>query len=217
MKTSVGFYCDKIYRFRPVVFLCLFYFALAVSRAEGENPPVILALGDSLTAGFGVPEQESYPTRLKYFLKEKGYPHVVINAGVSGDTTAGGLRRLTWLMKMKPKIVIIALGANDGLRGLPVEDIYSNLKQIIQLSREHHARVLLIGMKTPPNYGEKYSHQFEEVFTRLAKEYQVPFIPFLLEGVAAKRELTQSDGIHPLGAGYKIVADTVWKTLEPML
>lgn len=217
MKISIRLYCDKIFRFRPVVFLFLFYFALAVSRAEGEAPPVILALGDSLTVGLGVPEQENYPSRLKYFLKEKGYPHVIINAGVSGDTTAGGLRRLTWLMKMNPKIVIIALGANDGFRGLPVADIYSNLKQIIQLSQEHHARVLLVGMKVPPNYGEQYSNQFEYVFARLAKEHNLPFIPFMLEGVAAKKELNQPDGIHPLGAGYKIVANTVWKTLEPML
>lgn len=178
---------------------------------------MILALGDSLTAGYGVPEQESYPTRLQNMLKEKGYAYVVINAGVSGDTTAGGLRRLPWLLQHKPKIVILALGANDGLRGLPVAQMYSNLKRIIQTCKEQKAVVLLAGMKTPPNYGEVYSHEFEDVFARLAKEYKLRYIPFLLEGVAAKRELTQPDGLHPLGPGYKVVAETVWKTLEPLL
>jgi acyl-CoA thioesterase-1 len=141
----------------------------------------------------------------------------VVNAGVSGDTTAGGLRRLPWLLKHNPKIVILALGANDGLRGLPTSEMYSNLKQIIEICQENHAHVMLAGMKIPPNYGEEYTHEFEAVFTRLKKEYKLPFIPFLLEGVAAKREFTQPDGLHPLGPGYRIVADLVWKTLQPML
>ena len=178
---------------------------------------MILALGDSLTAGIGVLVQENYPSRLQDRLREKGYDYVVINAGVSGDTTAGGLRRLPWLLQHKPRIVILALGANDGFRGLPVAQMYSNLKQIIETCREQKAIVLLAGMKIPPNYGEEYSREFEEVFVRLAKEYKLRFVPFLLEGVAAKRELTQPDGIHPLGSGYKIVAKTVWKALQPLL
>ncbi len=183
----------------------------------GESPPVILALGDSLTAGFGVPEPESYPARLQNILKENGYPHKVVNAGVSGDTTAGGLRRLSWLMRHKPKIVILALGANDGLRGMPVDQMYSNLKKIIETCRKHDARVLLAGIKVPPNYGEEYSQEFESVFHRLAKEFELPFIPFLLEGVAGKKDYTMDDGIHPLGSGYKLVAELVWNPLQTLL
>ncbi|GJL79655.1 MAG: hypothetical protein NPINA01_26440 [Nitrospinaceae bacterium] len=178
---------------------------------------MILAFGDSLTAGHGVPDRESYPSRLQTILHAKGYPHRVVNAGVSGDTTAGGVRRISWLLKHKPRIVILALGANDGLRGLAIDEMYANLKRIIEICREHKAEVLLAGMKIPPNYGEKYSQDFVEVYFRLAKEYELPLLPFLLEGVAAKKEYTQNDGIHPLGSGYKVVTQTVWKHLEPML
>jgi len=184
---------------------------------ESESPPVILAFGDSLTAGYGVQERESYPARLQDILRKHGYPHRVINAGVSGDTTAGGVRRIRWLLQHDPRVVILALGANDGLRGLSVTEMYDNLKQIIELCREHRARVLLAGMKIPPNYGEAYSRAFEEVYTTLAGEFDLPLLPFILEGVAAKREYTQPDGIHPLGPGYEIVADTVWKYIEPMI
>jgi len=178
---------------------------------------VILAFGDSLTAGFGVADKENYPSRLQIILKQKGYPHRVVNAGVSGDTTAGGVRRISWLLQQKPQIVILALGANDGLRGLSIEAMYSNLKQIIATCRQHQAKVLLAGMKIPPNYGEEYSQAFVEVYLKLAEEFELSLLPFLLEGIAAKREYTQADGIHPLGPGYKIVASTVWKSLEPLL
>lgn len=178
---------------------------------------MILAFGDSLTAGFGVAEPENYPSRLQVILKEKGYPHRVVNAGVSGDTTAGGVRRITWLLKQNPRIVVLALGANDGLRGLSIGEMYSNLKQIIEICRERGAKVLLAGMKVPPNYGEKYSQEFVDVYVKLSQEFELRLLPFILEGVAAKREYTQADGIHPLGPGYEIVAATVWKHLEPML
>ncbi|MBI4383167.1 MAG: arylesterase [Nitrospinae bacterium] len=219
MKKPISFYCGKILKASPALFLglVLSVWVFQPSNAKGESPPVILALGDSLTAGFGVSSAESYPARLQVILKSRGYPHRVINAGVSGDTTAGGLRRLPWLMRNGPAIVILALGANDGLRGLPLSEIRSNLERIVQICRDHGAKVLLTGMKVPPNFGEDYSGQFERVFSRLSEEFKLPFVPFLLEGVAAKRELTQPDGIHPLGPGYAIVVDTVWKTLEPML
>lgn len=192
---------------------CLFC-AVPVVWAGG---PVILAFGDSLTAGFGVPENQSYPAQLQVTLKQNGYPHQVVNGGVSGDTTAGGTRRIRWLMKHDPKIVILALGANDGLRGLSLEEMESNLERIIVLCRERKAKVILAGMKIPPNYGEDYSVGFEKVYTRLAEKYELPLIPFLLEGVAAKREYTQPDGLHPLGPGYTIVSATVWKYLKPLL
>jgi len=213
-----SFWLPKIFKWCGFIFSGAFFFVLAFAPlVEGDSPPVILAFGDSLTAGYGVQEQESYPSRLQVILQGKGYPHRVINAGVSGDTTAGGVRRIRWLLKHKPVIVILALGANDGLRGLSISEMDSNLKRIIEICRQHKAKVLLAGMKIPPNFGEEYSHQFEEVYSRLAREFKIPFLPFLLKGVAAHREYTQADGIHPLGSGYKVVAKTVWKYLEPML
>jgi len=205
-------------RFCAVVVSGAFFFSLALPPdLEGESPPVILAFGDSLTAGFGVAGPENYPSRLQVILKEKGYPHRVVNAGVSGDTTAGGVRRIAWLMKQNPRIVVLALGANDGLRGLSIGEMYSNLKQIIEICRERGAKVLLAGMKVPPNYGEEYSQEFADVYVKLSQEFELRLLPFILEGVAARREYTQADGIHPLGPGYEIVAATVWKHLEPML
>jgi len=212
------FSCSFPARFCAVVVSGAFIFSLALlPDLEGESPPVILAFGDSLTAGFGVAEQENYPSRLQIILKEKGYPHRVVNAGVSGDTTAGGVRRINWLLKQKPQIVVLALGANDGLRGLALGEMYSNLKQIIEICRKQGTRVLLAGMKVPPNYGEEYSQEFVDVYVKLSQEFKLRLLPFLLEGVAARREYTQADGIHPLGPGYEIVAATVWKHLEPML
>ena len=183
----------------------------------GETQPIILAFGDSLTAGFGVSSKESYPSKLQSILKENGYPHKVINAGVSGDTTAGGLRRVAWLMKQRPQIVILELGANDGLRGLPISEMETNLRKIIEICEKQNAKVLLVGMKAPPNYGEEYSKEFEITFQKLAKKFQTPLVPFLLEGVAAKRGYNQGDGIHPTAEGYNIVVKTVWDYLKPML
>ena len=199
----------------------LFYIILMLASISSANPvfgePVILALGDSLTAGFGVRAEDNYPSRLQVILRENGYPHKVVNAGVSGDTSAGGLRRLDWLMRHKPKIIIVALGANDGLRGLSVEAMESNLEKIIQQCQKTKVKVLLAGMKMLPNYGKEYTDAFHAVYHRLAKKYAVPLVPFLLEGVAGKREYTRDDGIHPIAAGYKIVTETVWRQLKPLL
>jgi len=202
--------------------LLLFFFTVIIltstaNETNADERPVILAFGDSLTAGFGVAERENYPSRLQSILKEEGRPHRVANGGVSGDTTAGGLRRINWLMKLNPEIVILELGANDGLRGLSLEEMHSNLEQIILICRKKNARVLLAGMKIPPNYGEEYTQGFEKVFYKLAEQYKLPLIPFFLEGVAAKEEWTRPDGIHPTGDGYKVVTETVWKNLKPML
>lgn len=186
-----------------------------VGETQGE--PVILAFGDSLTAGFMVPVAESYPARLQRLLKEKGYPHRVVNAGVNGDTTAGGARRIDWLLKHEPQIVILELGANDGLRGLPVEEIHTNLETIIKICQAKKVKVLLTGMKALPNLGKEYNEAFEEVFVNLAEKYELPLIPFFLADVAGIRELTRDDGLHPLTEGYATVTLTVWKYLEPML
>lgn len=179
--------------------------------------PVILAFGDSLTAGYGVSEEEAYPALLQEILRKNGHPHRVVNGGASGDTTAGGLRRIRWLMKQNPSIVIVELGANDGLRGLSVADMEANLAGIIEICQKAGAKVLLAGMKIPPNYGEEYAHDFESSYLRLAKRFNLPLMPFFLDGVAGRRNLTQGDGLHPLAPGYEIVADNVWKHLRPLL
>ena len=200
----------------PFLIWVLFFFS-PVPLVWGGPSPVILAFGDSLTAGFGVPDSENYPSRLQRIISQNGYPHQVINGGVSGDTTAGGVRRIRWLMKQKPKIVILELGANDGLRGLSLEEMESNLEQIIGVCKEGGAKILLTGMKIPPNYGEEYTVGFEQIYTRLAEKHQLSLVPFFLEGVAGKREYTRPDGIHPLGPGYAVVAQTVWEYLRPLI
>jgi acyl-CoA thioesterase I len=188
-----------------------------IDEVKAESQPVILAFGDSLTAGFGVAEKENYPSRLQALLTAEGFSYRVVNGGVSGDTTAGGLRRIHWLLKLNPEIVILELGANDGLRGLALEEMRSNLVEIIAICKKKNAQILLAGMKIPPNYGEEYTKGFEDVFVSIAEEHGLPLIPFFLEGVAAKEEWTRPDGIHPTGDGYKVVAETVWKNLQPML
>jgi acyl-CoA thioesterase I len=182
-----------------------------------KEKPVILALGDSLTAGYGVKEEDSYPYLLQRKVASAGFPHKVINAGVSGDTTAGGVRRIRWLMKHEPEIVILALGANDGLRGFSAAEIRRNLELMIGVCRKNNARILLAGMKALPNYGAEYMQEFETVFFELAEKHKLDFLPFLLEGVAGEREHTQPDGLHPVASGYRIVTDLVWQRLEPML
>jgi acyl-CoA thioesterase-1 len=210
----------ELFHYCKVRLFILFLFAgivLNSSALAGESKPVILAFGDSLTAGFGLPEEESYPSRLQEILELKGFPYKVVNAGVTGDTTAGGVRRINWLMQHRPKIVILALGANDGLRGLPLDEMEANLEKIIQLCLEKNAKVLLAGMKVLPNYGEEYQKGFADVFSRLKEKHQLVFLPFLLEGVAGVRKYTRPDGIHPQADGYKLVAKLVWQYLQPML
>ena len=186
--------------------------------AAGETgQPVILAFGDSLTAGFGVDPRDSYPARLQRLLDEKGYHYKVVNAGVSGDTTAGGASRIGWVLQHEPEIVILELGANDGLRGLPISEMRKNLGKIIEACQKKGAKVLLAGMEITPNLGAEYSKDFRESFTLLAKQYKVPLIPFFLKDVAARPELTQPDGVHPLANGYAIATQTVFLHLEPML
>ena len=201
--------------FVPFIIWVLFLFV--PTTLAGGSSPVILAFGDSLTAGFGVPDAQSYPAKLQKIIIENGYPHQVVNGGVSGDTTAGGVRRIKWLMKHNPEIVILELGANDGLRGLSLKEMESNLEQIIVICKEGGAKVLLTGMKVPPNYGEEYTVEFEKIYIRLAEKHKLSLVPFLLEGVAGRREYTQPDGIHPLGSGYSIVVQTIWKYLKTLM
>ena len=188
-----------------------------MNASYGLGEPVILAFGDSLTAGFGVDHKASYPARLQRLLDEKGYHYKVVNAGVSGDTTAGGAARIGWVLQHEPEIVILELGANDGLRGLPVSEMRKNLGMIIEVCQKKGAKVLLAGMEITPNLGAEYSKDFRESFILLAKQYKVPLIPFFLKDVAARPEFAQSDGVHPLANGYAIVTQTVFQYLEPML
>jgi acyl-CoA thioesterase-1 len=178
---------------------------------------VILALGDSITAGLGLAQSQAWPTLLQARLDAAGRKYRVVNAGVSGDTTAAGLARLDWQLSQKPAIVILELGANDGLRGLPVADARKNLGEIVARCRAAGARVLLAGMQVPPNMGPEYTAAFRDMFPALAAEHDVPLIPFILDGVAGDPKLNQGDGIHPTAEGQAIVAATVWQHLQPLL
>ena len=187
------------------------------ARRVAAEAPRIVAFGNSLTAGLGVSPDQSYPAHLQRRLHEAGYHYEVINAGVSGETTTGGLRRLSWILKSRPSIAIVELGANDALRGQPLSLMASNLSNIIEGLQKANVTVVLAGMQIPPNYGPDYTTGFASMFERLAQDHSVALIPFFLEGVAARQDLNQADGIHPTGEGYRIVADTVFDVLEPLL
>jgi acyl-CoA thioesterase-1 len=179
--------------------------------------PRIVAFGNSLTAGLGVSQDQAYPAVLQRRLDQEGYAYRVINAGVSGDTTAGGLRRLNWVLKNRPSIVIVELGANDGLRGHPLEETFQNLENIIQGFQSAGVTVVLTGMQIPPNYGLAYTTQFSAMFSKLADKYHLPFMPFFLEGVAAHPALNQADGLHPTPEGYEIIVQNLMALLKEVL
>jgi acyl-CoA thioesterase-1 len=179
--------------------------------------PRIVAFGNSLTAGLGVAPDESYPAQLQRKLDASGYPYRVVNAGVSGDTTAGGIRRVSWVLNSRPSIVILELGGNDGLRGLSLQETKANLERIIQQLQSASVNVVLAGMKLPPNYGKEYTTGFEALYHALAKQYHLTLIPFLLDGVAGSSSLNQADGIHPTGEGYRLIVEKVFPLLEPLL
>ena len=179
--------------------------------------PRVVFLGDSLTAGLGLEVEQAFPALLDSMLEADGVPVDVINAGVSGDTTAGGLRRLDWLLKQSPDVVVVGLGGNDGLRGLDPAASEANLRGIVTKSREAGASVLLLGMLIPPNYGPEYVTRFREIYPKLSRELAVPLVPFLLEGVGGVPSLNQPDGIHPTAEGQRIVAKTVFPHLRQLL
>ena len=189
----------------------------AQTATPSATRPRIVFLGDSLTAGLGLAADQSFPSLIGKKLKDRGLGYDVINAGVSGDTSAGGVRRVDWSLEGDVRVLILALGANDGLRGLPAGDMKKNLAAVLDRARQRKVPVILAGMEAPPNYGPEYTRAFRNVYTELAAEYKVPFIPFLLQGVAGEASLNQGDGIHPNTRGAQIVADLVWSELEPML
>lgn len=180
--------------------------------------PKIVAFGDSLTAGFGLSEKDSYPYLLQKKLEADGFNYEVINAGVSAETTVGGLERIDWVLELdNVEILILELGANDLLRGLPVADMKQNLSTMIKKAKAKNVRVLLCGMLAPDTMGAEYQREYVLAFPDLANEHNVSFLPFILENVALKKELNQADGIHPNAAGEKVMTDNVYKYLRPML
>jgi acyl-CoA thioesterase-1 len=191
--------------------------SLAFAGPVHATERIVVAFGDSLTAGLGVMPDESYPAQLQARLRADGYAYRVVNAGASGDTTAGGLRRVDWALKNKPAIVIVALGANDAMRGQDLASVRANLDGIVARFQKAGARVLVAGMEVPPNYGERYAADFRRLYVEVARKRGAGFMPFLLDGVAGNPRLNQGDGIHPTAEGYRIVVDHLWPYLEPML
>lgn len=187
------------------------------ASAAPSSRPRIVALGDSLTAGYGIGKDQSYPAVLQRRLDAEGYRYDVVNAGVSGDTSAGGLSRLDWSLDGDVRILILALGANDGLRGLPPADMRRNLATIIERAQERRIQVLLAGMEALTNLGPQYQRSFHDVFPELARQYHPAFVPFLLEGVAGRPELNQPDGVHPTSDGARAIAEHLWPVLQPLL
>lgn len=183
-----------------------------------SGKPKIVAFGDSLTAGFGLAEKESYPYLLQEKLNADGYNYEVVNAGVSGDTSLGGLERIDWVLEMENvEVLVLELGANDLLRGVPVARMKENLDKIIRKAKAKNVKVLLCGMLAPPSVGADYQRDYTNVFPDLAEEHKVGFLPFILERIALDKKLNQADGIHPNADGAKIMTENVYKELKPML
>ena len=191
----------------------------AAGTEESERVKTIVFFGNSLTAGYGLEPDQAFPALIQNKIDSLDLPYKVVNAGVSGETSAGGRSRINWLLKQPIDVFVLELGANDGLRGIDPEETYKNLQAIIQKVRDKNpeAQIILAGMQMPPSMGQKYTDRFREVFTELAKDENVALIPFLLEGVAGEPELNQKDGIHPTVEGQKILAKNVWAVLEELI
>lgn len=208
----------------PLLRFSLFLLVMVVCNVQSlyanntaESALRLLVLGDSLSAGYGLKPEDSFPTRLEEALDVAGYDVHVINAGVSGDTTAGGLSRLEWALADKPQIVLVELGGNDALRGLPPAETYANLESIIVKLKKNGVRVVLAGMQAPRNLGKDYTLEFDAIYPRLARQYDVPLYPFFLDGVALDPALNQPDGIHPNPAGVKVIVNKILPLLESEL
>ncbi len=200
-----------------ILFIC--FLVVARGWSEETERKTIVILGDSIAAGYGVEPSESFPSLLQQRIDAKNLPYQIVNAGVSGDTTASGARRMPWLLKRKMDVLVIELGGNDGLRGITPMETQSNLEKIIDRAREKYpaVQILIAGMQMPQNMGAEYTGKFRGIFPKIAEEKKTRLIPFLLEGVGGRADLNQSDRIHPNPAGHKVVADNVWAVLEPLL
>lgn len=190
---------------------------LVATMPVAAEPIRLLAFGDSLTAGYGLAAEDSFPNRLEKALRQRGYDVDVINAGVSGDTSAGGVARLDWVLSDRPQAAVVEFGANDGLRGLDPEQTYRNLEAIVTRLRGEGVRVLVAGMRAPPNLGREYQAAFDAVHDRLRSRHDILFYPFFLEGVAAVPALNQPDGIHPNARGVRIIVDSILPMVEALL
>ncbi|MCO4793703.1 MAG: arylesterase [Bacteriovoracaceae bacterium] len=198
------------------IYIITLFFSFT-SLVFANEPRKILFIGDSLTAGYGVAKEKSYVSLIEKELNKKNKNVKILNGSVSGSTTSSGKKRLRWFLKAKPEILVLALGANDGLRGVKIKTSQENLDGIIELAKKNNINVALAGMMLPPNYGPEYTGKFKKMYKDLVKKHKLVHIPFLLEGVAAQKELNQADGIHPNEAGHLIMKKTVLKYLEPML
>lgn len=198
--------------------LCVGLVLIAVQDAAAASERTILVLGDSLSAGYGLRSEQGWVALLQKRLQEQGYEYRVVNASVSGETSAGGLQRLPRALKLhSPQIVIVELGANDGLRGLSVSVTRDNLNKIVDEATAAGAQVLLIGIRMPPNYGPRYTESFSRMYAEIAEKHKLAFVPFLLEAVALNPELMQPDGLHPTASAQPMLLDTVWSQLRPLL
>jgi len=203
---------------RVILSLLLFVFGFIPPGALGDEPPVLLILGDSLSAGYGMDREQSWVNLLDIRLKESGFSYSILNSSISGDTSQGGLARLPRLLdRYQPAIVIIELGANDGLRGIDPVVTRENMTRMIQQSQTAGALVLLTGIKLPPNYGSTYLEQFESMYPDLANEFGTLLVPFFMDGVAFRPDLLQADAIHPNEKGQTVLLDNVWEVLQPAL
>lgn len=205
-------------RQRLLGWCCLWLLLSASALASAQTAPKILVLGDSLSAAYGIEVEDGWVELLERRLEREGYPHQVVNASVSGETTEGGLKRLPRLLEAhQPAWVILELGGNDGLRGYPVSEMRRNLGKAVALSREAGAGVLMLGMQIPPNYGRRYTDQFTAAYPSLAEERELPLVPFMLEGIATQQSLMQRDGIHPNAEAQPLILNNVWPVLQPLL
>lgn len=196
----------------------LFFVFLFLTGAAVASPPVLLVVGDSLSSGYGIELHSGWVSLMQDRLRQQGYPHRVVNASISGDTTAGGRARLADILKReRPRIMVLELGGNDGLRGLSLVETRANLNAMIQAAKAAGTRVLLTGIHIPPNYGPDYSKKFHAIYQDLARSQQVTRVPFLLEGVALNPELMQTDGLHPRANAQPRILDNVWPHLKPLL
>lgn len=198
-----------------------FVWIIVLSLVFQKTTPVktILFFGDSITAGYGLSTEEAFPALAEKQLNKNGKPCKVINAGLSGETTAGGLARIDWILRQPVDVFVLELGGNDGLRGLPIEQSKKNLQAIIDKvkAKNPNVKVVVAGMMVPPNMGSDYTSKYKTIFPEIAKKNKATLIPFILEGVAGNEKLNQSDGIHPTAEGHKIVAKTIVKTISPLL
>ncbi len=197
----------------------LLIIALALILQSSAAPKTILFFGDSLTAGYGLSPEEAYPALLEKSLNKKGKPCKVVNAGLSGETSAGGLSRIDWVLRQPIDVFVLELGGNDGLRGLPLEQTKKNLQGIIDKVRAKYpnTKFVIAGMMVPPNMGEAYTEQFKKIFPELARKNKATLIPFLLQDVGGNEKLNLADGIHPNPEGHKIIAANIQKIIEPLL